>query len=123
MPKPFQEAISSARENELAKLRAELSYTRDRLQTVVDEQIGIEPTLTADELLTMIYNALAEHRTQLAASQAECQRLLKALRGLLDVAEPPRWAGDNCRYCDETGEHLDGCAFGDAEKNASKALE
>lgn len=52
-------------EQKVETQRAQLAAMRDRLQTTVDEQIGIEPTLTAEELLTKIYNALAENRANL----------------------------------------------------------
>lgn len=42
----------------------------DRLQTVVDERIGIEPVLTADELITIVERTLGEwHRRNVEQSE------------------------------------------------------
>lgn len=45
--------------------RAEVERLRDRLQTVVDEQVSPHETLPAEELITLLDHSLAEGRHEL----------------------------------------------------------
>lgn len=57
----------------IAKLESEAEEVRERLQTVVDERIEIEPVLTTDELITIVEHALAKWNRRILELEAKVE--------------------------------------------------
>jgi hypothetical protein len=67
----LRSAAVSAVAKERDEARAELSAVRDSLQTLVDEQISPEPTLSAQELIAIVEKQFTAQRIELAQAKAE----------------------------------------------------
>ena len=90
-----------------------------------DMIVSLRAQLAASEANATKWRNVAEgQECDYGPLQAEVAQLRAALSGLLDYAQPPQWAGGNCRLCDELGDsHAPGCAFGEAVKKAQAALK